>query len=88
MALFIILRAAFGYLFLVLMVRIVGRRNWQQPDSWKSVYRATGDYQYELVLTHDNAVDVETTQAELRDGVLRVTLPKAAAAKARKIAVS
>jgi HSP20 family molecular chaperone IbpA len=40
------------------------------------------------VLTHDNAVDVDATQAELRDGVLRVTLPKAAAAKARKIAVS
>ena len=30
MALFIILRAAFGYLFLVLMVRIVGRRPGKQ----------------------------------------------------------
>ena len=69
-------------------VRIVGRRTWQQPDAWKSVYRETGDYQYELVLTHDNAVDVDATQAELRDGVLRVTLPKAAALKPRKIAVS
>jgi HSP20 family molecular chaperone IbpA len=69
-------------------VRIVGRRAWQQPESWKSLYRETGDYQYELVLTHDNAVDVDATQAELRDGILRLVLPKAAAAKARKIAVS
>jgi len=69
-------------------VRIVGRRSWQQPEAWKSVYRETGDYQFELVLTHDNAVDVDGGQAELRDGVLRLTLPKAAAAKARKIAVS
>ena len=69
-------------------VRIVGRRSWQQPEAWKSVYRETGDYQFELLLTHDNAVDVDAGQAELRDGVLRLTLPKAAAAKARKIAVS
>jgi HSP20 family protein len=69
-------------------VRIVGRRAWSQPDSWKTLYRETGDYQYELALTHDNAVDVEAISAELRDGVLKVTLPKAAAVKARKIAVS
>ena len=69
-------------------VRIVGRRSWQQPEAWKTLYRETGDYQFELVLSHDNVVDVDASQAELRDGVLRLTLPKAAAAKARKIAVS
>jgi HSP20 family protein len=69
-------------------VRIVGRRAWQQPEAWKTLYRETGDAAFELVLSHDNAVDVEGTQAELRDGVLRLTLPKAAALKPRKIAVS
>src|ERR1700761_7933535 len=69
-------------------VRIVGRRAWQQPEAWKTLYRETGDTAFELVLTHDNAVDVDASQAELRDGVLRLTLPKAAAAKARKITVS
>jgi len=69
-------------------VRIAGRRTWQQPEAWKTLYRETGDEAFELVLTHDNAVNVDASQAELRDGVLRLTLPKAAAAKARKIAVS
>ena len=40
---------------------------------------------YELVLTHDNAIDVEKIVAELRDGLLRVSLPKHEAVKPRKI---
>ena len=37
---------------------------------------------------HDNTFDAEKVHAELRDGVLRVTLPKAEALKPRKIAVA
>ena len=40
------------------------------------------------MLEHDNAIDVEKIHAELTDGVLRVSLPKTAAIKPRKIAVS
>jgi len=40
------------------------------------------------VLTHDNAVDTDKIAAELRDGVLRVSLPKVEAVKPRKIAVN
>jgi HSP20 family protein len=69
-------------------VRIVGRRNWQQPEGWTCLYRETADAAYELVLTHDNAIDPEKVAAELRDGVLRVSLPKHEKVKPRKITIN
>ena len=68
--------------------RLVGRRTWKQPEGWTALYRESADVPFELVLEHDNAIAVEKIQAELRDGVLRVALPKAEAIKPRKIAVS
>jgi HSP20 family protein len=68
-------------------IRIVGRRAWRQPEGWTSLYRESVDAAYELVLTHDNMVDLDKVAAELRDGVLRVSLPKQEAIKPRKIAV-
>lgn len=67
---------------------IRGERGWKRPVGWTSLYRESSDLAYELVLQHDNAVDVDKIQAELRDGVLRVELPKSEARKPRKIAVS
>ncbi|MDB6094917.1 MAG: heat shock protein Hsp20 [Verrucomicrobia bacterium] len=69
-------------------LRITGRRTWAQPTGWTSVYRETPDANYELTLTHDNAIDADKIGAELRDGVLNVTLPKHEALKPRKIAVA
>jgi len=68
-------------------ITITGRRAWKQPEAWTALYRESADAAYELVLTHDNAVDIDKIKAELRDGVLRVALPKAEALKPRKIAV-
>jgi HSP20 family molecular chaperone IbpA len=68
--------------------RIVGRRAWKQPEAWTALYRETADVPYELVLEHDNAIDVDKIHAELADGVLRISLPKAEAIKPRKIAVN
>ena len=69
-------------------IRVVGRRGWKQPEDWTALHRESVDATYELVLTHDNAINSEAIAAELRDGVLSVTLPKAEAIKPRKIAVN
>lgn len=68
-------------------LRIVGTRAWKQPEGWTPLHRETAAENYELVLTHDNAINSEAITAELSDGVLSVTLPKAEAIKPRKITV-
>jgi len=70
------------------LITIKGRRAWQQPAGWTSLYRESYDASYGLSLEHDNTVDAEKIQAELKDGVLRVSLPKAEAVKPRKIAIN
>ena len=70
------------------VINIRGRRQWQQPEGWTSLYRESYDASYALTLRHDHTVDAGKIQAELKDGVLRVSLPKAEAAKPRKIAVN
>jgi HSP20 family protein len=67
---------------------VIGRRAWKQPEGWTSLYRETEDATYELVLSHENVLDLDKVHAELRDGVLRVALAKTEAVKPRKIAVS
>jgi len=67
---------------------VVGRRAWKKPDGWTQLYRETPSADFSLVLEHDNTFDADKVHAELRDGILRVTLPKAEALKPRKIAVS
>jgi HSP20 family molecular chaperone IbpA len=69
-------------------LRIVGRRAWKQPEGWTALYRESPSVPFELVLDHDNAVQLEKIRAELVDGVLRLSLPKAEAIKPRKIAVA
>lgn len=69
-------------------IRIVGRRSWKQPEGWTALHRETADAPFELVLAHENAIATDKIVAELRDGVLRVALPKHEAIKPRKIAVN
>ena len=70
------------------VLRIVGRRGWKRPESWTPLYRESTDAPYELVLGHDHALALERVHAELKGGVLRVSLPKTEAIKPRKIAVA
>jgi HSP20 family molecular chaperone IbpA len=70
------------------IISIHGRRQWQQPGEWTSLYRESYDSSYALTLQHDHTVDASRIQAELKDGVLRLSLPKVEAAKPRKINVN
>jgi HSP20 family molecular chaperone IbpA len=69
-------------------VTITGRRSWTAPAEWTSLYRETPRANFELNLTHEGDVDAEKIGAELKDGILRLTLPKAEAAKPRKITIN
>lgn len=69
-------------------LRVVGRPAWKRPDGWTTVYNEAAEAPFELALEHDNSIDVEKIHAELRDGVLRASLPKAEALRPRKIAVN
>ncbi len=69
-------------------LRIIGRRAWRRPESWAQLHRESVDTSFELVLGHEHTIDVDKIHAELKDGVLRLALPKTEAIKPRKIAVN
>jgi HSP20 family molecular chaperone IbpA len=69
-------------------IAIFARRTWQRPDGWTALYRESADAPYKLVLEHNNSVDVAKIAAELKDGILRVSLPKMEAVKPRKVVIT
>lgn len=69
-------------------IRVVGRRAWNKPEAWTALHRETRDATFELTLEHGRAIEAGKVHAELRDGVLRVALPKAESLKPRKITVA
>lgn len=69
-------------------IRVFARRAWTKPEGWNALHRETRDAAFELVLAHERAIDADKVHAELRDGLLRVSLPKAEALKPRKISVA
>jgi len=69
-------------------IRIFGRRAWNPPSAWTTLYRETSRAPFELTLAHGAEIDATKISAELKNGLLHVTLPKAEAAKPRKISVS
>ncbi len=69
-------------------LRVVGRRAVRKPDGWTALHRETREARFELELEHGRAIDADAIRAELRDGLLRLALPKAGALKPRKVTVA
>jgi HSP20 family protein len=70
------------------VITIRGAVEQQLPAGYRLAY---GEYEigdYERAFTLSDEVDKDRIQATIRNGVLRLVLPKAAAAKTRKIAVT
>ena len=67
---------------------MVGRRAWNPPSDWTTLHRESSRTPFGLTLSHTGEIDATRIKAELKNGVLRLTLPKAEIAKPRKITVS
>jgi HSP20 family molecular chaperone IbpA len=57
------------------------------PADWTPVYRETAPADYRLVLELDHRINRDAVRAELTQGVLKLTLPKAEALKPRRIEI-
>ena|ERR1035441_8899531 len=66
---------------------VFGRRTWTPPSDWSAVYRETPLADYRLVLELDHRVNRDAVRAELTQGVLTLTLPRAESLKPRKIEI-
>ncbi|CAA6679465.1 MULTISPECIES: Hsp20/alpha crystallin family protein [unclassified Lentimonas] len=68
---------------------IIGKRSdVKVPSEWRPVRRELPQGDYRLNFQLNVSIDEEAIQAQVADGVLQLTLPKADLAKPRKIVVS
>jgi len=68
-------------------VTVFARRTWTPPAEWTAVHRETPVADFRLVLELDHRMNREAVRAELGQGVLTLTLPKAEAVKPRRIEI-
>jgi HSP20 family protein len=67
------------------VLTIRGRSAANEHGGYQRVYNEYADGDYERVFTLSENIDRDRIEATLRDGVLHLTLPKAEAARARRI---
>ena len=67
------------------VLTIRGRSTTGEHTGYQRVYNEYADGDYERVFTLSENIDRDRIEATLKDGVLRLVLPKAESAKARKI---
>jgi HSP20 family protein len=66
---------------------VTARRSTTTPEDWVPVHRESSEHDYRLVLELDHRVNRDGVQAELNQGVLTLTVPKAETAKPRRIEI-
>ena len=66
---------------------VVARRTTTIPEEWTAVHRESSDADYRLVLELDHSVNRDAVTAELNQGVLTLTVPKAETVKPRRIEI-
>jgi HSP20 family protein len=67
------------------VLTIRGRSVTSEHSGYQRVYNECADGDYERVFTLSENIDRDRIEATLKDGVLHLTLPKAEAARARRI---
>jgi HSP20 family protein len=66
---------------------VFARRAWTPPAEWATVYRESSAADFRLVLELDHRINRDAVKAELTQGVLTLTLPKAESVKPRRIEI-
>jgi HSP20 family molecular chaperone IbpA len=70
------------------ILMITGKVSVDVPEGYKLSYEEYGIGDYERSFTLPNEIDRDGIQATIKDGLLRLTLPKVKQAVARKVAVT
>lgn len=70
------------------VLTIYGKVDWKAPDKMKLTHAEYGVGDYQRIFTISGEINREKIVANVKDGVLRLTMPKNDAPKMRKIAVN
>jgi len=69
-------------------LRLVARRAKDLPEGWSVLRRESSDRDYALNLNLGESIDRDNIRADVADGLLTLSLPKAQEAQSRSIAVN
>lgn len=67
---------------------VEGRKEWKRPEGLNPIYRESNDLGYRLSIPLHRLVNPDAVKAELKDGVLTLSLPKVESVKPKKIEVA
>lgn len=70
------------------ILEVIGKRSRQIPKGWKPLGEEKEAFAYRLRLMVGDRVEEKKISADLKNGVLRLTLPKEEEKKPRKIAIN
>ncbi len=70
------------------VLTIYGKVDWKVPDKMKLTHAEYGVGDYQRIFTISGEINREKIEANVKDGVLRLTMPKNDAPRMRKITVN